>query len=69
MMISASRMCSAQQSHGGQAQLPWHHGEHDRVAEFVDDGAELEVVGTEVVSPLADAVRFIDNEQGRVCLA
>ena len=28
-----------------------------------DDRAEREVVGTEVVAPLADAVRFVDDEQ------
>jgi hypothetical protein len=37
--------------------------EHGRPAELVSDGAQTEVLGTEVVTPLADAVRFVDHEE------
>ena len=37
--------------------------EDRRLAEPRDDGAEREVVGTEVVPPLAHAVRLVDDEQ------
>ena len=37
-------------------------GQHRRVAESVDDGAEAQVVGTEVVAPRRDAVRLVDDD-------
>ena len=37
--------------------------EDRRTAEPLDHGAEREIVGTEVVAPLAHAVRFVDDEQ------
>ena len=40
-------------------------GDHDGMAEGVDDVAEAAVVGAEVVAPLADAVRLVDDEQRR----
>ena len=38
-------------------------GEYGRVPELRDDSAEREVGGTKVVAPLADAVRFVDDEE------
>ena len=40
-----------------------------RVAELVGEGAEAEVVGAEVVPPLADAVRLVDDQQRGLRLA
>ena len=42
--------------------------EHGRVAEPLDDVAELEVVGAEVVAPRRQAVRLVDDEQRRLRL-
>ena len=39
--------------------------EHGRVAELLDDAAEAQVVGPEVVAPGGDAVRLVDDEQRR----
>ena len=39
--------------------------EHRRAAERLDRRAEPQVVGAEVVAPLADAVRLVDDEQRR----
>ena len=39
--------------------------EHARVPERLDRRAEPEVVGPEVVAPLGDAVRLVDDEEGR----
>ena len=41
--------------------------ENRRAAESLCDRAEAQIVGTEIVSPLADAVRFIDDEESDVC--
>ena len=38
---------------------------HARVPERLDRRAEPEVVGAEVVAPLGDAVRLVDDEEGR----
>ncbi len=37
-------------------------GQHRRVAEAVDDGAEAQVVRPEVVAPRRDAVRLVDDD-------
>ena len=37
--------------------------QHRGLAQFLDDGAQPQVVGAEVVAPLADAVRLVDDEQ------
>ena len=39
------------------------HGQHGGVAQFLDHVAQLEVVGAEVVAPLAHAVRLVHDEQ------
>jgi len=38
-------------------------GHHGRAAQRLDDLAQAQVVGPEVVSPLGDAVRLVDDEQ------
>src|SRR5919202_5785984 len=40
-------------------------GEHAWVPEFLDEGAEAEVVRPEVVAPLDEAVGLIDDEERR----
>ena len=40
-------------------------GEHRGVAELLDDAAQPQVVGAEVVAPGRDAVRLVDDEQSR----
>lgn len=40
-------------------------GDHGGVAEGVDGRPELQVVGTEIVAPLRDAVGFVHHEQAR----
>ena len=42
-------------------------GQHRRVAELLDDPAQPQVVGAEVVAPRRDAVRLVHHEQGRPC--
>ena len=39
--------------------------QHGRVAELLDDAAQPQVVGAEVVAPRGDAVRLVDDEQRR----
>src|SRR3954449_7465165 len=39
--------------------------EDGRVAQLLDDAAETQVVGAEVVAPRGDAVRLVDDEQSR----
>jgi hypothetical protein len=36
------------------------------VSELLDETAEAQVVGPEVMAPLGDAVRLVDGEQGRL---
>ena len=42
--------------------------QHRRAPEAVDHRAEREVVGAEVVPPLADAVRLVDDEEAHLAL-
>ncbi len=39
------------------------HGHHRGVSQLLDHAAQLEVVGAEVVAPLAHAVRLVDHEK------
>jgi len=41
-------------------------GQHGRVSQILNHGAKPQVIGAEVVAPLADAVRLVDDEQGRL---
>ena len=44
-------------SGGGEREYWW-------TSESLGDSAEREIVGAEIVTPLTDAMRFIDNEEG-----
>lgn len=44
------------------------HGKDDGVAESFDRWSELEVIGAEIVTPFADAVRFVHHEERNACI-